>query len=90
MGFFRQDYWSRLPFLPPGDLPDPGTEPVAVQWLGLYAFTAGAPGSIRGQGTKIPKFWNFEILPFIPYQNIKFLGINILALLELLMLSLIH
>ena len=28
MGFFRQEYWSRLLFLSPGDLPDPGTEPV--------------------------------------------------------------
>jgi hypothetical protein len=26
---------------------------------------------------KILEFWNFEILPFIPYQNIKFLGINL-------------
>ena len=26
MGFFRQKYWSGLPFPPPGDLPDPGTE----------------------------------------------------------------
>ena len=24
MGFSRQEYWSRLPFPPPGDLPDPG------------------------------------------------------------------
>ena len=27
MGFSRQEYWSRLPFPPPRDLPDPGTEP---------------------------------------------------------------
>ena len=27
IGFFRQEYWSGLPFPPPGDLPDPGTEP---------------------------------------------------------------
>ena len=25
--FSRQEYWSGLPFPPPGDLPDPGTEP---------------------------------------------------------------
>ena len=25
--FCRQEYWSRLPFPPPGDLPNPGTEP---------------------------------------------------------------
>ena len=28
MGFSRQEYWSGLPF-PPGDLPDPGIEPVS-------------------------------------------------------------
>ena len=27
MGFPRQEYWSGLPFPPPGDLPDPGMEP---------------------------------------------------------------
>ena len=29
MGFFRQEFWSGLPFPPPGDLPDPGKEPVS-------------------------------------------------------------
>ena len=27
MGFFRQEYWSGLPFPSPGDLPDPGIKP---------------------------------------------------------------
>ena len=27
MGFSRQEYWRGLPCPPPGDLPDPGTEP---------------------------------------------------------------
>ena len=27
MGFSRQEYWSGLPFLLPGDLPNPGIEP---------------------------------------------------------------
>ena len=26
MGFSRQEYWGGLPFLSPGDLPNPGTE----------------------------------------------------------------
>ena len=26
-GFLRQEYWSGLPFSPPGDLPNPGIEP---------------------------------------------------------------
>ena len=29
MGFFRQEYWSRLPFPSPGDLPNPGIKPVS-------------------------------------------------------------
>ena len=28
---------------------------LAVQWLGLSAFTAGSPGLIPGQETKIPQ-----------------------------------
>ena len=27
MRFSRQEYWSELPLLSPGDLPDPGIEP---------------------------------------------------------------
>ena len=27
LGFSRQEYWSGLPFPPPGDLPDPEFEP---------------------------------------------------------------
>ena len=30
MQFSRQEYWSGLPFLPPGDLPKPGTEPISL------------------------------------------------------------
>ena len=30
MGFPRQEYWSGLPFSSPGDLPDPGIEPMSL------------------------------------------------------------
>ena len=30
MEFFRQEYWSGLPFPFPGDLPDPGIETMAL------------------------------------------------------------
>ena len=30
MGFSRQEYWSGLPCLPPGDLPNPGIEPTSL------------------------------------------------------------
>ena len=30
MGFSSEESWSGLPFPPPGDLPDPGMEPVSA------------------------------------------------------------
>ena len=30
MGFSRQEYWSRLPCSPPGDIPDPGIKPASL------------------------------------------------------------
>ena len=44
MGFSRQEYWSGLPCLPPGDLPDPGIEPVSLMTPALASgfFTTGA------------------------------------------------
>ena len=30
MGFSRQEYWSGLTFPSPGDLPNPGIEPVSL------------------------------------------------------------
>ena len=43
VGFSRQEYWSGLPFPPPGDLPDPGMEPVSPALEGGF-FTAESPG----------------------------------------------
>ena len=36
MGFPRQGYWSGLPFHLPGDLPDPGIEPVSLALAGGF------------------------------------------------------
>ena len=50
IGFFRQEYWSGLPYLPPGDLPDPETEPMSLTspalaggffFCFLFFFTSG-------------------------------------------------
>ena len=46
MGFSRQEYWSGLPFPPPGDLPDSGiepTSPVSPALAGRF-FTTALPG----------------------------------------------
>ena len=42
LGFSRQEYWSGLPFPPPGDLPDPGIElmsPVSPALAGRFFTT---------------------------------------------------
>ena len=46
MGFSRHEYWSGLPFLTPGDLPDPGIEPVSPVSPGLAGrfFATESPG----------------------------------------------
>ena len=43
MGFSRQEYWSGLPFPPPGDLLNPGIEPVSPALAGGF-FTTKPPG----------------------------------------------
>ena len=42
MGFPRQEYWSGLSFPSPGDLPDPGIEPMSPAWAGRF-FTPEPP-----------------------------------------------
>ena len=37
MEFSRQEYWSGLPFPPPGDLLDPGIEPTSLAFPSLQA-----------------------------------------------------
>ena len=43
MKFSRQEYWSGLPFPPPGDLPDPEIEPKSPELAGVF-FTTKPPG----------------------------------------------
>ena len=44
MEFTRQEYWSGLPFPPPGDLPDPGIEPESPT-LQADALPSESPGN---------------------------------------------
>ena len=37
MGFSRREYWSGLPFPPPGNLPDPGFKPASFKSPALQA-----------------------------------------------------
>ena len=49
MGLSRQEYWSGLPFLSPGDLPDPGIKPVSPALAGAFFTTCEAHQAL-GQG----------------------------------------
>ena len=53
--FFRQEYWSGLPFPPPGDFPEPGIElaSVASPTLAGGFFTTELPGKPNFVGDTI-------------------------------------
>ena len=42
MAFSRQEYWSGLPFPPPGHLPDPGIEPAYPALVGRFFTTVSS------------------------------------------------
>ena len=50
MEFSRQEYWSGLPFLPPGDLPNPRIEPMSPASPALAGgfLTTEPPGKLKG------------------------------------------
>ena len=52
MEFSRQEYWSGLPFPPPGDLPDPGIEPTSLASPALAdgLFTTSATWEAHAKG----------------------------------------
>ena len=67
MGFSRQEYWSGLPFPPPGDLPDPGIQRVfpvspALEADSLRRSHLGFPGGSAGKEST----WNVGYLGSIP------------------------
>ena len=55
MGFPRQEYWSGLPFAPPGNLPDPGSKPesdasvscIVLGGVGVGLFTTTATWDVH-------------------------------------------
>ena len=55
MEFSRQEYWSGLPFLYPGDLPDPGIKPASFM---SPALTGGffTTSTIREAPTKTGRY----------------------------------
>ena len=63
MGFSWQEYWSELPFPPPGDLPDSGIEPVSLVFPALQADSL--PLSHQGSPGKSLKIFLFIHIYFM-------------------------
>ena len=77
MGFSRQEYWSGLPFPPPGDLPDPRIEPRCPALQADYLLselpgkcfimilttlsTMGFPGGTRGKEPAYQKTHSIQV-----------------------------
>ena len=53
MAYPRQEYWSRLPCLPPGNLPDPGMEPTSL----MSPASAGAVFTTSATWEALRKQW---------------------------------
>ena len=49
VGFSRQEYWSGLPYLPPGDLPNPGIKPRSPT-LQVDSLLSETPGKLKNTG----------------------------------------
>ena len=76
MGFFRQEYWSRLPCPPPGYLPNPGIQPTSLRSLALAGrfFTTSATWKAQLRYSSSKKF---SLLPHLPTDSISFSSVSI-------------
>ena len=62
-GAEAQEYWSELPFPPPGDLPNPGIEATSLMSTVLAGgfFTTSAAWEALRWAESSPKIWNLLI-----------------------------
>ena len=70
MGFSRQEYWSGLPFPPPGDLPNPGIKPCLLSLLRFLHWQAGS-SPLNHLGS--PQIWLYpqEIILFTLFTSLN-------------------
>ena len=74
MGFSRQEYWSGLPFLSAGDLPDPGIEPASPA-LRADSLPSEPLGIVNVNTTHCTLYngWNGKSVIYIFYDSQNFL-----------------
>ena len=78
MGFSRQECWNGLSFPPPGDLPNPGMEPLSLRAPALAGrfFTASATWEALGESCILPilQLWRLSILGACPKMGLDMRG----------------
>ena len=83
VGFSRQEYWSGLPCLPTGHLPNPGIEPMSpvapvLQADSLLLTHQGSPSFIQFTIPSIVfKHFHFSILVGANQARLKFMITNV-------------
>ena len=61
MRFSQQEFWSVLPLPPPGDLPDPGIEPMSPVLAGRF-FTTEPPEKPHEQRVLFKVYFEITLL----------------------------
>ena len=98
MGLSRHEYWSRLPFPPAGDLPEPGIKALSPESPALACrfFTPEPPGKSRSHHSTLftKSFFSLRIilLKFIHVIGVVyfFLLLNSILLYEYKCIMIIH
>ena len=70
LGFPRQEYWSRLPFPSPGDLPAQGREPESLSSPTL----AGKFFNTESPGKPVKLTWSTDFLQKYQDNSIKYVN----------------
>ena len=75
VGFSRQEYWSALPFLSPGDLPNPGIEPGSPT-LQADALPSELPGKLKMKVKSLSRVRLFATPWTLAYQDSPSMGFS--------------
>ena len=73
MGYSRQEYWSRLPFLPPGNLPNLGIEPVSLSSPALASSFFTTSVTWEALGTNLVMFHSSLKVQKLAFPNLSIL-----------------
>ena len=79
MGFRRQEYWSRLPFLSPGDSADPRNKPTIPTFAGGFFTTVPPekPTQLPGGSYSFGHLWVQWLMRYVPGGTLKAMPIKL-------------